>query len=391
MPHTELNALLGAVYLVVYFQLETQQDSGQMDKGVKTAPEIPPLHRIKKEVLFVLLSGCKPTKNSCETLCSVLKSPNSPLKELEFSETELQDSGVELISEALKSSHCKLETLRCYKWRAVIREESLGLEVHFSDLKSPNSSLKELDLSHTLLHESEVKLISDGLKSSNSKVEILRLSLFKLSLNSYESLCSVLKSPNSPLKELDLSHIDLQDSGVKLISETLKSSHCKLETLRLTDCRFTLNSYESLCSALNSPNSPLKEPDLSQTDLQDSGVKLVSEGWRSSHFHFSALKSPNSSLKELDLSDTELQESEMKLISDRLKSSNSKVEILRLSRRELSMDFYNSLCSALKSPNSPLKELDLEPDLSQTDLQDSGVKLVSEGWRSSHCTLEIIR
>ncbi|KAL7881003.1 hypothetical protein SRHO_G00032570, partial [Serrasalmus rhombeus] len=166
----------------------------------------------------------------------------------------------------------------------------------------------------------------------------------ELSRGSFETICSALQSANCPLKDLDLSRNDMQDSGVELLSAGLKSSHCKLETLRLASCNLGGEACEILSSVLQS-NSSLKELDLSSNDLQDSRVKLLSVG---------------------------------------LKSSHCNLEILRLSGCMVTDDACSSLASALKSNPSHLREL----DLSYNHPGESGLKLLSDLLEDPHCALE---
>ncbi|XP_050958077.1 protein NLRC3 [Labeo rohita] len=117
----------------------------------------------------------------------------------------------------------------------------------------------------------------------------VRLCGCNLTAQSCESLSSALQSSNCVLRELDLSNNDLQDSGVMLLSDGLKN--CKLEMLRLSGCMVTEEGCGYLFSALSSNPSHLRELDLSYNHPGDSGVKLLSE----------KLDDPNCSLDKLNV------------------------------------------------------------------------------------------
>ncbi|XP_051772412.1 NLR family CARD domain-containing protein 3-like isoform X2 [Ctenopharyngodon idella] len=136
-----------------------------------------------------------------------------------------------------------------------------------------------------------------------------------------KSLSSALQSSNSFLRELDLSNNDLQDSGVKLLSDGLKSPNCQLEILRFSICNLTAQCCKSLSSVLQSSNSFLRELDLSNNDLQDSGVKLLSDG----------LKSPNCQLEILRLSGCMVTEEGCGYVSSALSLNPSHLRELDLS------------------------------------------------------------
>ncbi|XP_073689381.1 NACHT, LRR and PYD domains-containing protein 12-like [Garra rufa] len=228
---------------------------------------IPAVRSCKK----ALFNGCGLDETCCETISSALQSSDSHLTELDLGSNHLQDSGVKMIYDGLKSSHCQLNILRLYGCKITAQScESLS-----TALQSSNSVLRELDLSNNDLKDTGVKLLSDGLKR-NSKLEILRLSICNLTAQSCESLSSVLRSSNSGLKELDLSNNDLKDHGVMLLSDGLKRN-CKLEILRLSGCMVTKEGCDCLSSVLGSNPSHLRELDLSYNHPGDSGKRLLSE------------------------------------------------------------------------------------------------------------------
>ncbi|XP_068564650.1 NACHT, LRR and PYD domains-containing protein 3-like [Cebidichthys violaceus] len=209
------------------------------------------------------------------------------------------------------------------------------------------SSEKDLDVFDLKKYSASEKALLRLLPVVKASIKAL-LRGCHLSQRSCEVLSSVLSSKSSRLRELDLSNNNLEDSGVKLLSAGLESQHCTLETLRLSDCHLSERSCEALSSVLSSQYSKLRELVLSNNNLQNSGVKLLSVG---------------------------------------LERHRTTLETLRLTGCNLSERSCGALSSVLSSEFSSLREL----DLSNNDLQDSGVKLLSAGLQSPHCTLKTLR
>uniref|UniRef100_A0A671WP05 NACHT domain-containing protein n=2 Tax=Sparus aurata TaxID=8175 RepID=A0A671WP05_SPAAU len=148
-------------------------------------------------------------------------------------------------------------------------------------LMSSGEEMDVFDLKKYSASEEALLRLLPVVKASNKAL----LSGCNLSKRSCEALSSVLSSQSSSLRELDLSNNNLLDSGVKHLSVGLGSPQCRLETLRLSGCLITEEGCTSLASGLDSNPSHLRELDLSYNHPGDSGVKQLSArledaGWR---------------------------------------------------------------------------------------------------------------
>ncbi|XP_068585962.1 NLR family CARD domain-containing protein 3-like isoform X2 [Cebidichthys violaceus] len=118
-----------------------------------------------------LLSCCNLSERSCGALSSVLSSQSCSLRELDLSHNDLQDSGVKLLCDGLKSPHCILEILRLQG--CLITKEGCASLV--SALRSNPSHLRELDLSYNHLGDVGRELLCAGLEDPRWRLDTLRM------------------------------------------------------------------------------------------------------------------------------------------------------------------------------------------------------------------------
>ncbi|XP_041656496.1 NLR family CARD domain-containing protein 3-like isoform X2 [Cheilinus undulatus] len=267
---------------LVFILLSSEKDLDVFDLKKYSASEeaLLRLLPVVKASNKALLSGCNLSLRSFAALSSVLTS--SGLRELDLSNNNLQDSGVEQLCGGLMDPLSSLKSLRLSGCN--LSERSCGA---LSSVLS-SSRLKELDLSNNDLQDSGVEQLCGGLKDPLSTLESLRLSVCNLSERSCRALSSALSSQSSSLRELDLSNNNLQDSGVALLSCGLESPQCKLGSLSLSGCLVSEEGCSSLASTLSS--SCLTELDLSYNHPGERGEKLLSALQEDPHCRLKTLR-----------------------------------------------------------------------------------------------------
>uniref|UniRef100_A0AAY5ER91 NACHT, LRR and PYD domains-containing protein 12-like n=1 Tax=Electrophorus electricus TaxID=8005 RepID=A0AAY5ER91_ELEEL len=316
--------------------------------------------------------------------------------ELDIREESLEQT-VNYIKKTIKRTKSFEETINLFHCLSELKDNSLISEIQIflnsGDLSTQTLSSAQssalvfvLLMSEDIQEKFELKKFRSSDKGLKELLPVLKntrqalLSGCGLTEESCKSLTSILQTENS-LRELEMNNNDLQNSGVEQLCAGLKSSHCKLEILRLSGCGLTEESCKSLTSVLQTENSSLRELEMNNNDLQNSGVEQLCAGLKMN-------KAVCHGGRHLgDESGGTSNYSCSGSASHSLSLSTCFLPFCRLSGCLVTEEGCSSLASALRSNPSHLKEL----DLTYNHPGESGVKLLSARLEDPHCRLETLR
>ncbi|KAI2650795.1 Ribonuclease inhibitor [Labeo rohita] len=346
------------------------------------------------------LSDCSINEEGYKALASALRSNPSHLIELDLTGNDPGQSGVKELNDLLQDPNCQLKTLR---FLGPAADEACQ---YVTGIVGKNPLLlRELNLSEHELGDTQVNQIAALLQDKHCQLNTLRLSDCSITEEGYKALASALRSNPSHLIELDLTGNDPGQSGVRELNDLLQNELCSLKTIRFLKSPAAEKACEYLTGVLGKSPLLLKELDLSGDKLGDLDGEKLSALLMDSHSKLEKIMlnnckltekscsvlatvlSSKTILKEMNLNNSRLLDSGVKEICEGLKNPVCELKILKLSDCSITEEGYKALASALRSNPSHLIEL----DLTGNDPGQSGVRQLNDLLQDELCSLKTIR
>ncbi|KAF3815044.1 hypothetical protein GH733_017320 [Mirounga leonina] len=274
-----------------------------------------------------------------KSLCFVL-STHPSLRQLDLSGSILNEWAMKTLCIKLRQPTCKIQNL-IFKGAQV----TLGLR-HLWLTLITNRNIKYLNLESTHLKEADMMMACEALRHPNCLLESLRLDHCGLTPACCLVISQILVTSIS-LKSLSLVGNKMSNQGIKPLCNALTASQCTLQKLILGSCGLTAADCQDLASALTS-NQSLTHVCLSSNGLGSEGVNQLCQ----------AIKVPTCGLQRLTLNECNLDVASCGFLAFAL-MGNKHLTHLSLSMNPVEDGGMNLLCEVLMEPSCHLQDLEL--------------------------------
>ncbi len=268
---------------------------------------------------------------------------SSRLTELMLPSNKITDVGVARLSEALKSSTCKVTKL-------IVGNNQItdaGVVSLCQALQS--STCQELSLRGNQITDAGVSCLCHVLQSSSCQVTSLDLGDNEITDAGVFCLCQALQSSTCQVTTLGLDDNQITDTGVSFLCEALQSSTCGVTTLYLKGEHITDAGVVSLSQALQSSTCQVTTLSLDGNQIGDTGVAILCEALQSSACRVTALYLNGNHITDIGVVS----------LCQGLQSSTCQVTSLSLVENQITDEGVFSLCQALQSPTCKVTRLNL--------------------------------
>ena len=209
------------------------------------------------------------------------------VKELHLCRSQLTLSGIQRVCNSLNNEHCLVSELVLFY--IYLTDEHVDVINRLVVRK-----LTKLSLVTTNITDTGVASLCEALQHPSCKLTTLNLQGSSISDTGVASLCEALQHPSCKLTTLNLLGSSISHTGVASLCEALQHPSCKLTTQYLQGSFITDTSVASLCEALQHPSCKLTTLNLQGSFITDTGVASLCEALQHPSFKLTTLTLPAS-------------------------------------------------------------------------------------------------